>query len=221
MQQHMLPPLQLVLITDSKRFDSQQAMLGCIEQAIQGGVDTIILREKHLDSAKLLSLASKLRILTKNQSARLIVHSHAHIAKAVEADGVHVDAQSIQEIMQMKQWLAGDYLVSASCHDEEELKLAESQGADFCFLSPVFPTQSHPGAPCLGAKKFITLASKVSIPVVALGGIEPNVLKQLQGHGVATMGGILNAKQPKHAAQALQHKHNNCDKHHTSMKKNG
>jgi len=207
MKQH-LPPIQLVLITDSKRFESQQAMLDCIEQAIQGGVDTVVLREKHLDSAKLLSLASKLRILTKNQAARLIIHSHADIAKAVDADGVHVDAQSIQEIKPIKQWLDGDYLVSASCHDEGELKHAENQGADFCFLSPVFPTQSHPGAPCLGAEKFLALASSVHIPVIALGGIEPDVLAQLQGHGVATMGGILNAAQPKQAAQALQYKHN-------------
>ncbi len=203
MEKHLQPPVQLVLITDSKRFDNQQAMLDCIEQAMQGGVDTIILREKHLDSAKLLSLASKMRILTKNQPVRFIVHSHADIAKAVEADGVHVDAQSIQEIKQIKQWLNGDYLVSASCHNEEELKHAESQGADFCFLSPVFPTLSHPGAPCLGAEKFLTLASSVNIPVIALGGIEPDVLEQLQGHGVATMGGILNATHPKQAAQAL------------------
>jgi len=205
MAKHLHPPIQLVLITDSKRFTDQQAMLTCIEQAIQGGVDTVVLREKHLDSAKLLSLASKMRILTRNQHARLIIHSHADIAKAVEADGVHVDAQSIQEIMQMKQWLDGDYLVSASCHNEAELKHAEKQGADFCFLSPVFPTQSHPGAPCLGATQFLKLASCVKIPVIALGGIEPDVLEQLQGHGIATMGGILNAKNPKQAASALKH----------------
>lgn len=199
------PPIQLLLITDSKRFANQQAMLDCIAQAMQGGVDTVLLREKHLDSAKLLSLASKLRILTQAHQARLIIHSHADIAQAVAADGVHVDSQSIAEIKPIKQWLAGDYLISASCHDAKELKHAETQGADFCFLSPVFPTQSHPDAPSLGAEKFLNLVEKVSIPVVALGGIEPNVLKQLQGHGVATMGTILNAKDPEQAAKALYH----------------
>ncbi len=197
------PPIQLLLLTDSKRFDTQQAMLHCIEQAIQGGVDTIVLREKGMDSAKLLALASKLRILTNTHHVRLVVHSHADIAKAVDADGVHVDAKSIPEVASMKQWLGDGYLISASCHHEGELKLAESQGADFCFLSPVFPTPSHPDTPSLGAKTFLKLAALVDIPVLALGGIERDVLHLLQGHGVATMGTILNAKDPKAAAQSL------------------
>ncbi|MCF6208812.1 MAG: thiamine phosphate synthase [Ghiorsea sp.] len=197
------PAIKLLLLSDSKRFTTQQAMLDCIEQAIEGGVDTIVLREKHLDSAKLLSLASKLRILTRKYNTRLMIHSQADIAKAVAADGVHVDAKSMPEITNIKTWLGDGFLVSASCHNAQELTQAEQQGADFCFLSPVFPTQSHPGAPSLGATTFLQLAATVSIPVVALGGIAPNVITQLQGHGVATMGGILNAENPKQAAALL------------------
>ena len=197
------PPIKLLLLSDSKRFTTQQAMLDCIEQAMHGGVDTVLLREKHLDSAKLLSLASKLRILTQQHHVRLMIHSQADIAKAVGADGVHVDAQSIPDIAKMKQWLGQGYLISASCHDETELKTSEYQGADFAFLSPVFPTQSHPGAPTLGAEQFLSIAAQVHMPVIALGGIEPNVIPQLQGHGVATMGGILDAPDPQQAANAL------------------
>ena len=197
------PPIKLLLLTDSSRFDTQQSMLNCIEQAILGGVDTVVLREKHLDSAKLLSLASKLRVLTEKHQARLMIHSQADIAKAVDADGVHVDAKSIPEIKQIKTWLGDTFIISASCHNEGELKHAEQQGADFCFLSPVFPTQSHPGAPSLGAETFLHVATSVSIPVIALGGIEPDVIPLLQGHGVATMGAILNADNPKQAAHLL------------------
>jgi len=197
------PPIKLLLLSDSKRFTTQHAMLDCMEQAIQGGVDTIVLREKHLDSAKLLSLASKLRIMTKKYSTRLLIHSQADIAKAVAADGVHVDAKSIPEITNIKTWLGDGFLVSASCHNVQELTQAEQQGANFCFLSPVFPTQSHPGAPSLGATTFLQLAATVSIPVVALGGIAPDVITQLQGHGVATMGGILDAENQKKAATLL------------------
>ncbi|HIP06369.1 MAG TPA: thiamine phosphate synthase [Mariprofundaceae bacterium] len=199
----IFPPIQLLLLTDSKRFDSPDVMLSCIEQAMQGGVDTVVLREKHLDSAKLLSLASKLRVITQKQNVRLMIHSQAAIAKAVNADGVHVDAKSIPEIMDIKTWLGKGFLVSASCHDESELKQAEQQDADFVFLSPVFPTQSHPGAPSLGANEFLKIASTVNLPVIALGGIEPDVIPLLQGHGVATMGGILDAKSPKQASLLL------------------
>lgn len=178
-------------------------MLDCINQAMQGGVDTVVLREKNLDSAKLLSLASKLRVITHNHGVRLMIHSQADVAKAVSADGVHVDAKSIPEIEQIKTWLGNGFMVSASCHNKDELKHAEQQGADFCFLSPVFPTQSHPGAPSLSEETFLHIAASVPIPVIALGGIEPDVIPLLQGHGVAAMGGILNADNPKQASQLL------------------
>ncbi len=197
------PPVRLLLITDSKRFSNWQNMLDCIAHAIDGGVDTVVLREKHLDSAKLLALASELRVLTRAHPARLMIHSQADIVKAVEADGVHVDAASIANIAAIKAWLDADMLVSASCHDANELHAAAKQGADFVFLSPVFSTQSHPGAPTLGAKKFCQLAKTVNIPVIALGGITPEVLPQLQGHGVAVMGTILNAKDPGSKAKSL------------------
>ncbi|MDX8384178.1 MAG: thiamine phosphate synthase [Ghiorsea sp.] len=204
MSQH----IKLLLITDSKRFASHQAMIGVLELALQGGVDTILLREKSLDSAKLLALASKVRILTHQYDAKLLIHSQADIAQAVAADGVHVDASSIAEITTMKHWLNANNsdpikLVSASCHNAQELEQAQSLGADFAFLSPVFPTESHPGAPSLGAKKFLELSEKLNIPIIALGGIDEHSKHHLNGAGLATMGSILNAKDPKAAAKSL------------------
>jgi thiamine-phosphate pyrophosphorylase len=195
--------IKLLLITDNKRFNTQADMLDVLEKGLQGGVDTILLREKALDSAKLLALASKLRVLTHKYQAKLMIHSLADIAKAVDADGVHVDAASIQDIAKIKTWLNNTMLVSASCHDATELTLAEQQGADFAFLSPVFPTLSHPGAPSLGAESFLEISAQVNMPVIALGGIEEKNIPTLLGAGVATMGGILNAQDPKTAAQYL------------------
>lgn len=195
--------IQLLLITDSQRFKNHSDMLLVIEQAILGGVDTVLLREKQLDSAKLLALASALRVLTNMHKVRLMIHSQADIAKAVNADGVHVSASAIEEISSIKAWFKTPILVSASCHHEAELKAAEQQGADFAFLSPVFPTQSHPGAPSLGAAEFHRLAQTVSMPVIALGGISSENFNQLQGVGVATISAVLSAENPKLAASHL------------------
>ncbi|MDX8381228.1 MAG: thiamine phosphate synthase [Ghiorsea sp.] len=195
--------IRLLLISDSKRFNSNDAMLVVLEQALQGGVDTILLRENHLDSGKLLALAARVRILTHQYKAKLIIHSQANIAQAVDADGVHVNASSITEIPDIRAYLGENAFISASCHNEEELVLAEKMRANFVFLSPVFPTQSHPGTACLGAEKFLQLSKQVSIPVLALGGIEQKVLSSLQGAAMATMGGILDASNPTIAAQNL------------------
>ncbi|MDQ6989886.1 MAG: thiamine phosphate synthase [Mariprofundaceae bacterium] len=199
----MHTPIQLLLITDSQRFAKTGDMRKVLELALQGGVDTILLREKHLDSAKLLALAASLRVLTQQYQAKLMIHSQADIAQAVVADGVHVDSTSIAEIPKIKAWVQHDILVSASCHNEKELQYAQDMGADFAFLSPVFPTQSHPGAPSLGVATFLSLSQQVDMQVIALGGIDAHNQAQLQGAGLATMGGILDAEDPKKAAQDL------------------
>ena len=62
-------------------------------------------------------------------------------------------------------------LHSASVHDLRELRRAEASGAALLFVSPVFPTRSHPGSPSLGPRRFEALARLARRPVIALGGI--------------------------------------------------
>jgi thiamine-phosphate pyrophosphorylase len=59
----------------------------------------------------------------------------------------------------------------ATVHDAEEIAFAKRSGVDAIFLSPVFPTRSHPGAKALGIEGFHRLASKSEVPVIALGGM--------------------------------------------------
>ncbi len=59
----------------------------------------------------------------------------------------------------------------ATAHDTQEIAAADQSGADGLFLSPVFPTRSHPGAETLGAEGFRRLASGSKTPVIALGGM--------------------------------------------------
>jgi thiamine-phosphate pyrophosphorylase len=66
----------------------------------------------------------------------------------------------------------GPGIRTASAHDLRELRAAERSGADLVFLSPVFPTRSHPGAATLGVAGFERLARRARVPVVALGGMD-------------------------------------------------
>jgi len=175
-----------------------------VEAALCGGVDAVLVREKQMDSSRLLAFCSRLKAMTTAHDALLIVHSQADVAKAVGADGVHVAAASIDEIPAMRKWLShADMTVSASCHDTEELEQAGKCGADFALLSPVFPTASHPGAPHLGAKRFYTLANNAPLPVVALGGITPENRAELAGYSVAVISALLSADDPELAARQL------------------
>jgi len=171
---------------------------------LQGGLDAVLVREKQLSSAKLLALASRLREITRIHQARLIIHSQADIAKAVDADGVHLAGSDIPAAPSLRQWLGHDPMsISVSCHSAEELDQAAAQAADWAMLSPVFPTRSHPGAPHLGLAKFEQLAEQAALPVVALGGIHAGNVGTLAGRPIAVIGAILDAADPQQAARLL------------------
>ncbi|QYJ07509.1 thiamine phosphate synthase [Qipengyuania flava] len=65
----------------------------------------------------------------------------------------------------------GTGLYLATAHDGDELQAAIAEGADGIFLSPVFPTASHPGSQTLGPHGFSVLAQQSPVPVIALGGM--------------------------------------------------
>jgi thiamine-phosphate pyrophosphorylase len=68
---------------------------------------------------------------------------------------------------------------SASAHNLRELKTAERTGARLVFLSPAFPTRSHPGARALGPVRFGLISLKATVPVIALGGMDRRKARRL------------------------------------------
>lgn len=174
------------------------------EVALCGGVDAVLVREKQMDSARLLAFCSRLRSMTMAHKALLIVHSQADVARAVEADGVHVAAANVAEIPAMRKWLGhAGMTISISCHSAGEMDLAAHYGADFALLSPVFSTSSHPQAQPLGVDRFMEIARNTALPVVALGGIGPGNRKALTGWSVAVISTILDAADAELAARDM------------------
>lgn len=74
-------------------------------------------------------------------------------------------------------------LHSMSVHDARELAAASRAGANFIFLSPLFPTRSHPGGRALGRAGFAALARRADMPAMALGGVRAKHARQLHGIG--------------------------------------
>jgi len=183
-----------LLITDRVRFDGEDFFTR-VEAALAGGVDAILVREKQMDSARLLAFCARLREMTRTYGARLLVHTQADVAKAVDADGVHVAGEDIARVTAIRAWLdAPNISISASTHNAYELHAAATSDCAFALLSPVFPTTSHPGAPHLGVNAFRELAQQSPLPVVALGGINLENRTQLAGFPVAVISALLDVK---------------------------
>jgi len=104
------------------------------------------------------------------------------------ADGIHLDTRQLLKME--KRPLPEDKLVIASCHDLEEIHIADSLGADLVTFSPVEATASHPGAVPLGWDDFARVVHRSPLPVIALGGVRPDDWGRARALGAFSVGGI-------------------------------
>lgn len=190
----------LYLVTDRK---ITKGLSGAIEEALQGGVRCVQLREKDLSGRELLMLARGLREITKNHGARLLINDRIDVAIASEADGVHLGQSSVSP-RDARSLLGKDKLIGASAHSLAEAKRAHDEGADFITLGPVYYTASKAayGAP-FGPAIINEVKKAVGVPVYAIGGINVDRIPEViswGADGVALISAILGSKDIKKSA---------------------
>ena len=183
--------LQVYLITDLKRIGKDR-FLGAVEEALQGGVCALQIREKDLNPNDLLALALEIKPLIQHYHAKLFINDRADIAVMAGADGVHLTETSIQA-SEVKNSFP-DLIVGVSTHSIEGARLADTQGADFITFSPIYATPSKANyGPPQGLDWLRQVTQAVHLPVLALGGITPHRVPECLEHGafgVAVMSGI-------------------------------
>lgn len=150
------------------------------------GLQLIQLREKNLARDELRTLAQRVVALAQVRGAQVLLNGDVALAQEVGADGVQLASTQLAQLSERPavNWCG------ASCHSSEELRRAEALGCDFALLSPVLPTQSHPGAQHLGWKNFSAITAGSSIPVYALGGLRQDDMQlawQQGAHGIALL----------------------------------
>jgi len=134
----------------------------------------IVFRHYRTEPAKRRALFAALRTIARRRRLILLLAGSAREAAAWRADGVHGhdgrrDARPLVR--------------SRAVHDAREAVAAWRAGADICFVSPLFPTRSHPDADALGRVRFAILARQVDAPVMALGGVRRTHRPMLRGIG--------------------------------------
>ena len=184
MKRKTLP--RLYLITDGLQRGNKQEealLLTKIEAALAGGVRLLQLREKNLEGGDLLRLAKKIRTITTDYGASLLINERVDIALASLADGVHLTASSFSPT-EARRLLGKDSIIGVSTHSAEQAQRGENKGADFITLGPVYhtPSKAAYGDP-LGIDSFKEISSKIKIPVFALGGVKKDNTKDVIGAG--------------------------------------
>ncbi|MCG7920237.1 MAG: Nudix family hydrolase [Candidatus Thiodiazotropha lotti] len=148
--------------------------LSRLSLAIERGIQLVQLRAHQLsDSAYRQLLADVLPLCRASGVNLLINRPQGVLAWHSEADGLHLTATQLVSLTQRP---ACAKLIGASCHQLEEVKLAERAGLDYVLLSPVQRTTTHPQAVSLGWPRFAELVDQVNLPVYALGGLSADDL---------------------------------------------
>ena len=156
----------------------QKNLLVWIESAAAAEIDFIQLREKDLSARELESLAGEaMARLTRFPKSRLLINSRLDIALALAAHGVHLRAEDFQasDARYIAAKAGKQIVIGVSCHSAKEVALADSHGADFALLGPIFEKRGETLAP-LGLDELRRACTRPAaaasrMPVLALGGV--------------------------------------------------
>lgn len=141
------------------------------QKFLEGGCRLVQLRMNSSDQDDVSSVAKEVATLKQKWDFLFIVNDHPNIASAVGADGVHVGENDIS-IQEIKKAYGDKLIVGYSSHSIDEAAHAQALGADYVAFGAIFPTKTKgPGHPVQGLEKLKQLTKKLTVPVVAIGGI--------------------------------------------------
>ncbi len=199
---------QTYLVTQ-QTLSADRSTVEIVEKAIDGGVDAVQLREKEMPAKDRYELGQTLRELTEKAGVDLIVNDRIDLARAIDADGVHL-GQSDLPVSVAREQLGDDAIVGVSVSTVSEARLAAITGADYLGVGAIYGTTSKPEAPTaddgLGLEALADIVQTVKIPVVAIGGITPENAAEPIAAGassVAAISAITAADDPAAAVRAL------------------
>ena len=182
----------IYLVTDHNCLQGRD-FLGCIENALQGGVTLVQLREKNVDGGIFLQRAVAVKNLCDKYNVPLLINDRIDVALACKAAGVHLGQDDIPPSA-ARAILGPDAIIGVSAHSCEEALAAEKDGADYLGVGAVFPTNSKDDASEVGLNMLKEIQQISKLPIVGIGGINAQNYTQVRAagaQGAAIISGIL------------------------------
>ena len=204
-----LPPLYLVT---NRHQTNHRSLTVVLKEALQAGVRLIQLRERDLDTRELLALAKEVLALTRAHGALLLINDRVDVVKAIGADGVHLRADSLP-VHVTRNILGPNLLIGVSTHTPQEVRAAETDGADFAVIGPIYdtPSKQHFGSP-LGLPVLDEVHQHCHLPTYAIGGVTPDRVSDIRrkgAYGAAVISSILESSSVYSVTQQFLAEFNN------------
>lgn len=164
----------LLLMTDAERLPDPSHLIPRLPAR-----SAVIVR--HFSDKQKEEIILKIKSLCRKHKVKLLVSDSLRLAFKHRLDGVHFPEKSVRKIANcgsLKRW-PKRFFFTAACHSERALHAAQKAGCHAALLSPVFPTQSHPGAKSLGTYQLTSLSHRSHLKLFALGGITQKTAQRI------------------------------------------
>jgi thiamine-phosphate pyrophosphorylase len=194
----------LYAIIDSQALN-RRSHIEVAKQLIRGGVKTIQLRDKLRSKGELLPLAQQLKNLCSEHGVLFIMNDYLDLALAADADGLHLGQKDLP-VKVARKLLPVDRILGCSVNTVDQATAAESDGADYIAVGSIYPTTSKETAKVVGVERLRQIRRAVSLPLVAIGGINKDNAAGVSAAGadsVAAISAILGAEDVEEAARQI------------------
>lgn len=197
--------LPSVYLISQDIYKDHSNFIAILQKCFKGGLKLFQLRLASRTDIEFEHLVREIKQLADKYDTKFILNGSPADIDVYDIDGIHL--KSNEMLKYSKRPIDNRFLLGASCHSKQELKHAITIDVDYVFISPVNKTISHPSQPALGWKGFQQFCHLTSIPVYALGGMQPSDVKNAKlsgGHGIAMISAIWNSDSPDATIQLIK-----------------
>lgn len=197
--------MALYAVTDRSWLREGETLADVCRNVLEHGATFLQLREKELDAESIQKEARELKELCAAFHVPFVVNDSVETALAVDADGVHVGQSDIQG-RDIRALIGPDRILGMTARTVEEARAAEAAGADYIGSGAVFGSSTKKNVKNLPLETLRDICASVSIPVVAIGGIGKENIRELAGCGIAgaaVVSAVFGAEDPGRAAEEL------------------
>ena len=196
---------RLLLVTDRHQTNGRP-LVPLLQRVLEAGMPAIQLRERDLSARELVTLAREVQSVTASAKSQLLINDRIDVALALEGVGVHLRSNSLP-VSVARELLGAQRLLGISVHTVEEAVLAQSQGADYVVLGPIYTTPSKQMfGPPLGIHTLEKACRLISIPIIGIGGVTAARAREMRcagAFGAAVITAILGADDIESATREL------------------
>lgn len=193
-------------ITDPKLLTTEAALLDAVDTALAEGVRIIQYRDKLATNDQKLERAKAIHQLCKTYNALSIINDSVDLMMASGSDGVHLgQTDGASDLSHLT--LSRDKILGVTCHDDLELaRIAERFGASYAAFGRFYPSKTKPQAKPAQIDRLIEAKQHLSIPIVAIGGINAHNMSPLINAGadaIAVIDALFGQSDIQQAANTL------------------